>query len=84
MTLAQRLAYVTGGMGGIGTAICQRLHKEGSRCRRLRPDARPQKWVRAESRRLHLLHVRRQRRGLGFDLADSRRSRPSMGRSMCW
>ncbi|HTH79547.1 MAG TPA: acetoacetyl-CoA reductase, partial [Ramlibacter sp.] len=22
-------AYVTGGMGGIGTAICQRLHKEG-------------------------------------------------------
>jgi len=29
--MAQRLAYVTGGMGGIGTAICQRLHKEGSR-----------------------------------------------------
>ncbi len=25
----QKLAYVTGGMGGIGTAICQRLHKEG-------------------------------------------------------
>ena len=25
----QRTAYVTGGMGGIGTAICQRLHKEG-------------------------------------------------------
>jgi len=25
----QRLAYVTGGMGGIGTAVCQRLHKEG-------------------------------------------------------
>jgi acetoacetyl-CoA reductase len=27
--MAQRLAYVTGGMGGIGTALCQRLHKEG-------------------------------------------------------
>ncbi|MFP5340474.1 MAG: acetoacetyl-CoA reductase [Gammaproteobacteria bacterium] len=27
--MAQRIAYVTGGMGGIGTAICQRLHREG-------------------------------------------------------
>ncbi len=27
--MTQRLAYVTGGMGGIGTAICQRLFKEG-------------------------------------------------------
>jgi acetoacetyl-CoA reductase len=27
--MGQKLAYVTGGMGGIGTAICQRLHKEG-------------------------------------------------------
>jgi acetoacetyl-CoA reductase len=27
--MAQRLAYVTGGMGGIGTALCQRLLKEG-------------------------------------------------------
>jgi acetoacetyl-CoA reductase len=26
--MANRVAYVTGGMGGIGTAICQRLHKE--------------------------------------------------------
>ncbi|MBD3893003.1 acetoacetyl-CoA reductase [Hydrogenophaga sp.] len=25
----QKVAYVTGGMGGIGTAICQRLHQEG-------------------------------------------------------
>jgi len=27
--MGKRLAYVTGGMGGIGTAICQRLHKDG-------------------------------------------------------
>jgi len=27
--MEQRIAYVTGGMGGIGTAICQRLHREG-------------------------------------------------------
>ena len=29
--MTERIAYVTGGMGGIGTAICQRLHKEGHR-----------------------------------------------------
>ncbi len=27
--MSQKIAYVTGGMGGIGTAICQRLHKDG-------------------------------------------------------
>jgi len=27
--MSQKVAYVTGGMGGIGTAICQRLHEEG-------------------------------------------------------
>jgi acetoacetyl-CoA reductase len=27
--MSQKVAYVTGGMGGIGTAICQRLHAEG-------------------------------------------------------
>ena len=27
--MSKKNAYVTGGMGGIGTAICQRLHKEG-------------------------------------------------------
>ena len=26
--MSQKVAYVTGGMGGIGTAICQRLHKD--------------------------------------------------------
>jgi acetoacetyl-CoA reductase len=27
--MSQKIAYVTGGMGGIGTSMCQRLHKEG-------------------------------------------------------
>ena len=27
--MAKKVAYVTGGMGGIGTSICQRLHKDG-------------------------------------------------------
>ena len=27
--MVQKVAYVTGGMGGIGTAICQRLHQDG-------------------------------------------------------
>ena len=27
--MSNKIAYVTGGMGGIGTAICQRLAKDG-------------------------------------------------------
>lgn len=27
--MSQKVAYVTGGMGGIGTAMCQRLHRDG-------------------------------------------------------
>ena len=27
--MTKKVAYITGGMGGIGTAICQRMHKEG-------------------------------------------------------
>ena len=27
--MTQKVAYVTGGMGGIGTCICQRLHRDG-------------------------------------------------------
>ena len=29
MTERKKTAYVTGGMGGIGTSLCQRLHKDG-------------------------------------------------------
>jgi acetoacetyl-CoA reductase len=29
MAERRKLAYVTGGMGGIGTSLCQRLHKDG-------------------------------------------------------
>jgi acetoacetyl-CoA reductase len=29
--MSQKVAYVTGGMGGIGTCICQRLHATASR-----------------------------------------------------
>src|SRR5882672_4047567 len=29
MTQTTKIAYVTGGMGGIGTTMCQRLHKDG-------------------------------------------------------
>jgi len=29
MTQSQKVAYVTGGMGGIGTAICRKLHNAG-------------------------------------------------------
>ena len=25
----KKIAYVTGGMGGIGTSLCQRLHADG-------------------------------------------------------
>jgi len=50
--MVQRLAYVTGGMGGIGTAICQRLHKEG--CKVIAgcgPSRDAQKWL-AEQKEL--------------------------------
>ncbi|HYI06340.1 MAG TPA: SDR family NAD(P)-dependent oxidoreductase, partial [Reyranella sp.] len=29
MAERRKLAYVTGGMGGIGTSLCQRLHADG-------------------------------------------------------
>ena len=27
--MSKKVAYITGGMGGIGTSICKRMHKEG-------------------------------------------------------
>jgi acetoacetyl-CoA reductase len=42
----QKIAYVTGGMGGIGTAICQRLFKEGFKVIAGRGPTRDyQKWL---------------------------------------
>ena len=67
--MASKVAYVTGGMGGIGTAICQRLRKEGFTVIAGCGPSRDFKQVdrRAEGARLHLPRLGRQRRRLGFD-----------------
>jgi len=58
--MTQRIAYVTGGMGGIGTAICQRLAKDGFKvvagCGPNSP--RREKWI-------------EQQRALGFEFVAS-------------
>ena len=42
----QKIAYVTGGMGGIGTAICQRLYKDGFKViAGCGPTRDPQPWL---------------------------------------
>ena len=44
--MTQKVAYVTGGMGGIGTAICQRLHREGFKViAGCGPSRDHQKWI---------------------------------------
>lgn len=44
--MTQKVAYVTGGMGGIGTAMCQRLHKEGFKViAGCGPSRDHQKWI---------------------------------------
>jgi acetoacetyl-CoA reductase len=44
--MAQKVAYVTGGMGGIGTSICQRLHKDGFKViAGCGPSRDHQKWI---------------------------------------
>lgn len=48
--MTKKLAYVTGGMGGIGTALCRRLHRDGFRvvagCRPTRDHAA---WLAAQA-----------------------------------
>ena len=42
----QKVAYVTGGMGGIGTAMCQRLHQDGFKViAGCGPSRDAQKWI---------------------------------------
>ena len=44
--MTQKIAYVTGGMGGIGTSICQRLHKDGFKViAGCGPTRDAQKWI---------------------------------------
>ena len=44
--MTPKLAYVTGGMGGIGTAICHRLHQDGFKViAGCGPTRDPQKWI---------------------------------------
>ena len=56
--MAQRIAYVTGGMGGIGTAICQRLAKDGytvvAGCG---PSRDYQKWIDEQKADGHTFHA---------------------------
>ncbi len=56
--MAQKVAYVTGGMGGIGTSICQRLHKDGFKviagCGPSRDHA---KWIEEQKQLGYTFHV---------------------------
>jgi len=46
MFMSQKVAYVTGGMGGIGTAMCQRLHQDGFKViAGCGPSRDAQKWI---------------------------------------
>jgi acetoacetyl-CoA reductase len=56
--MAQKVAYVTGGMGGIGTAICQRLHKDG--CKVIAgcgPSRDHVKWIAEQKEQGYTFHV---------------------------
>jgi hypothetical protein len=84
--MSQKVAYVTGGMGGIGTAICQRLHKEGFKViagcgpTRDHPSGWPSKrpWATPSTHRWATWAT-------GIPPSrPSPRPRPSTAASMCW
>jgi len=56
--MGNKVAYVTGGMGGIGTAICQRLHKDGytviAGCG---PSRDHKKWIEEQAQQGYTFHV---------------------------
>jgi len=56
--MSQKIAYVTGGMGGIGTSICQRLHREGFKviagCGPTRDHA---KWLGEQKEKGYIFHA---------------------------
>ena len=56
--MSKRIAYVTGGMGGIGTSICRRLHQDGytviAGCGPTRDHA---KWIAEQKEQGYAFHV---------------------------
>ena len=68
-----KVAYVTGGMGGIGTAICQRLHKDGFKViAGCGPTRDYNKWLgEQKAQGLHLLRIGRQRGRLGSSTEEA-------------
>ncbi|ARP95778.1 acetoacetyl-CoA reductase [Bordetella genomosp. 13] len=56
--MSGKLAYVTGGMGGIGTAICQRLAKEGFRVvAGCGPSRNYQQWIDEQAAQGYTFHA---------------------------
>ena len=56
--MSQKIAYVTGGMGGIGTAICQRLHKGGFKViAGCGPSRDHRKWIEEQAALGYAFHV---------------------------
>ena len=84
--MSQKVAYVTGGMGGIGTAICQRLAKAGFKviagCGPTRDHA---KWI-AEQKALGYTFYASVGNVADWDstVAALKKPRPNMARSTCW